>query len=400
MAKGKKEEHCYRIVFEALEQGGDIEKTIKTAAHGLQVPAAVVDPYGEIIADAYTTLLSLDAESCKKERLSWIRMIEDYYVRDFGADETDISPTIVCPQESGVRILDAVIVRGGLEAFCLTLHSSQEEGRFISQLISRALSICFGQKEAVYTVEDSGARQVVSRLLLGKWQGALEYMPRISDDIYEAYAVPPFLLAVIETEEDNLSIRKLRNLLGKKYRNMLAYMEETRLTVLFTQVDSQEKKENICIYLNELVENGGCSCGISELFEKREQIPNKCKIVERIIRIGRKADPEGHTYTEYRYYMELVCSYAYEAIGESSCFHKELELLEREDQEKGTDFYRSLKEYLLAENNVNLAAKNLFIHRNTMVYRLAKIQRLLDLDINNCEIARRLMLSILLRTFI
>ena len=52
---------------------------------------------------------------------------------------------------------------------------------------------------------------------------------------------------------------------------------------------------------------------------------------------------------------------------------RELKIMEREDKEKGTEFYRTLKQYLMSGNNVNLAAKEMYIHRNTMVYRLSKI---------------------------
>ena len=76
-----------------------------------------------------------------------------------------------------------------------------------------------------------------------------------------------------------------------------------------------------------------------------------------------------------------------------------LDRLAAEDREKGTDFYRSLKEYLLSGNHVNHAAKNLYIHRNTMVYRLAKIHEILGLDINQPDISRKLLLTMILREF-
>ena len=72
-------------------------------------------------------------------------------------------------------------------------------------------------------------------------------------------------------------------------------------------------------------------------------------------------------------------------------------MLEQEDNEKGTEFYKTLKEYLLMGNNVNLAAKKLFIHRNTMVYRLSKIHELLQIDLNDPEVSKRLMMSMILR---
>ena len=71
--------------------------------------------------------------------------------------------------------------------------------------------------------------------------------------------------------------------------------------------------------------------------------------------------------------------------------------LKQEDRVKGTEFYNTLKEYLLHGNNVSMTSKHLYIHRNTMIYRLSKINEILGVDINDPKIARQLMISIVLQ---
>ena len=41
------------------------------------------------------------------------------------------------------------------------------------------------------------------------------------------------------------------------------------------------------------------------------------------------------------------------------------------------------KEFLNNDLNVNLASLKLFIHRNTLIYRLNKIEKLVGLDLRN-----------------
>ena len=53
----------------------------------------------------------------------------------------------------------------------------------------------------------------------------------------------------------------------------------------------------------------------------------------------------------------------------------------QEDRENNTDLYYTLKVYLLNENNVTMEADSLHIHRNTLVYRLEKIQKKTGLDV-------------------
>ena len=71
--------------------------------------------------------------------------------------------------------------------------------------------------------------------------------------------------------------------------------------------------------------------------------------------------------------------------------------LASEDEAKETKFYETLKQYLLVGNNVSMAAKKMFIHRNTMIYRLSKINEILGVDINEPGIAHKILISILLR---
>ena len=138
---------------------------------------------------------------------------------------------------------------------------------------------------------------------------------------------------------------------------------------------------------------------ITEVFEDEKKIWKKRRILERILKIGMRVEPDTHFFTEYEHYMELICSYTYEKLGAEGYGYRDLDRLAAEDREKGTDFYRSLKEYLLSGNHVNHAAKNLYIHRNTMVYRLAKIHEILGLDINQPDISRKLLLTMILREF-
>ena len=79
---------------------------------------------------------------------------------------------------------------------------------------------------------------------------------------------------------------------------------------------------------------------------------------------------------------------------------EELERLRKEDVQKGTEFYESLKQYLLSGNNVGMAAKKLFVHRNTMIYRLQKINELLKINLNEPDTARMLLISMVLQELI
>ena len=47
-----------------------------------------------------------------------------------------------------------------------------------------------------------------------------------------------------------------------------------------------------------------------------------------------------------------------------------------------------------------MAAKKLFVHRNTMIYRLQKINELLKINLNEPDTARMLLISMVLQELI
>ena len=61
----------------------------------------------------------------------------------------------------------------------------------------------------------------------------------------------------------------------------------------------------------------------------------------------------------------------------------ELLLLRDQDKENGTQYFETLRTYLLLERDIPRASEKLIIHRTTLLYRLKKIQELIQLDLED-----------------
>ena len=61
----------------------------------------------------------------------------------------------------------------------------------------------------------------------------------------------------------------------------------------------------------------------------------------------------------------------------------ELTALRKHDQEKGTQYFETFREYLLQERDIPRTAKALIIHRTTLLYRLEKIQALISVNLDD-----------------
>lgn len=64
------------------------------------------------------------------------------------------------------------------------------------------------------------------------------------------------------------------------------------------------------------------------------------------------------------------------------------------DKDSNDDLITSLKEYAINQCNVTKAAKELYIHRNTLTYRLNKIEDILNCNLDNYDIQLSLQLAL------
>ena len=66
-------------------------------------------------------------------------------------------------------------------------------------------------------------------------------------------------------------------------------------------------------------------------------------------------------------------------------FHKVLGVVHNHDQTANTRFISTLEYYFMYNQNITEAAKAMFIHRNTFIYRIDKIKELLSTDLKNAD---------------
>jgi DNA-binding PucR family transcriptional regulator len=65
------------------------------------------------------------------------------------------------------------------------------------------------------------------------------------------------------------------------------------------------------------------------------------------------------------------------------------------DRTRRSDLVRTLKTYFATGANASEAADRLFLHRNSMIYRLERIQKLTGLDLKDHRVALALQLGLL-----
>lgn len=79
--------------------------------------------------------------------------------------------------------------------------------------------------------------------------------------------------------------------------------------------------------------------------------------------------------------------------GEENLTHPALEILRRHDEEKNTEYYKTLFIYLLYERSILLGSEKLHIHKNSFLYRIQKIREMIDVDLDDAHERSYLLLS-------
>lgn len=99
------------------------------------------------------------------------------------------------------------------------------------------------------------------------------------------------------------------------------------------------------------------------------------------------------------HYYDLLNNYSGKVPLEQFC-HPALRLLREYDNANNTELYTTLRTYLECNLNQSAAAKALFIHRNSLLYRLKRITQITGLDLNDIKVIRSLIDSYRIEAFL
>ncbi len=121
--------------------------------------------------------------------------------------------------------------------------------------------------------------------------------------------------------------------------------------------------------------------------EKALKILKKCKKVNTV-----------RQYSELGIYRILFKAEDVEEL--ESIYNETLAPLIKHDESFGTDLLSTLEVYLKEDRNLGKAADMLFIHRNTMKYRLSKICEILDCDFEDAILNFNIQLAYKIKRFL
>lgn len=387
-----------------------LEDMVKSASEILDNPVIVID-------SSYRILVSSDTSEIKDNY--WIENIKkgycsyDYisYVRNiksFKQAPNNIKPFVInCDKSPIERWLTKIFVHGKLAGYIVLLLSKsemKEKYKEILPVISNVISKELERTEGRKNLNNIDYENFLRDILDGNIKNNYSLKEKLKSYSYKFKS--KFVLLTFDIskyEAINKRPRYLSSNLEVFLNGKSSIYYEEYIVVLydfngdrFSSVFAEEKYSNFEKFVTENNIFLGISKEFNELLSSRKNFEDTVKTIE----ISKKLNKDSNInfYKDIQFYDFI--SEAQSSVDFMNFFYDDLNILLDYDNKNGTEFYHTLYVYLKNNQNIVLSSKELFIHRNTMKYRLGKIVKLTNINFKDEEKMFQLYFSIKTKEFL
>jgi len=142
----------------------------------------------------------------------------------------------------------------------------------------------------------------------------------------------------------------------------------------------------------EMISGNQAKLGISLPFRDIADLPTAYEQAKTAVTIGQRLHPEETDFSYAQYYLYDMLDYYDQKIDLDTVYIQYLDALPGKSDERNSDLIL-LYNYIKTERNISATAKSAYMHRNSVIYRLQKIEDQLKLDLDDPEVRLHILLS-------
>lgn len=194
-------------------------------------------------------------------------------------------------------------------------------------------------------------------------------------------------------ETDSGERRRLLERFSAAFPQFKTFFYRDRLKMLCPVGEDLRMDEHFCETMMGLLRQEGMSAGASRPMSYLNAVPDFNRQADQAAELGRKLRPEKllYFYDNYALYHALELAADREDLYQFC--HSAVMLLRDYDRLHETELAETLRVYLTHNRSVGEAAAALYVHRNTMNYRIARIGELTKLDLSDPDVFCHLLFS-------
>jgi purine catabolism regulator len=331
-----------------------------------------------------------------------------------GLDGRAEPPTTRMPLPEGFALAAPVVVRDSVVGYLSLFGVADDFGDEDQVVLGRGSTVCaleLAKQEAVIEAEHRLRGDFFDDLLEGNAESAESLISRgrhLGYDVQQPHAA--LAIAMEETgQQGNAAIERLaREVNGYLSRRQMAGMVAPRRQglALFVVLDvtsdlgpARRLADDLHVYLTAQA-GAPVSIGLGSYHAGVLGLRTAYHEAEQAARIGREIFGHGQVtaFADLGVYRLL---YAFRQSAELAEFCREaLAPLSDYDAKNGTALVETLETYFRCDASLGAAAEALYLHRNSLAYRLRRIAELTGLNLDNLEDRFRLQLALKARRLV
>jgi purine catabolism regulator len=293
--------------------------------------------------------------------------------------------------------------------------------RLILGQVTPILALEFARERERSEVESRYSAEALMDVLQGNYQQSDEILARarlLGYDLLIPQVVAIFEFALDEPEYATGSpqaqwCKRIRDELQRVWPACWISIEARRVLALLpiseNKVDDESEIENAVFTRLERAQarlqqgntnNGGLPLftgGIGRLATVVQRIPQSYREAQQALEIGRRLFGEGnlHSFARLGIYRLLFHLYGHEEL--SDFYQETLGPLQESDKHSNSALIETLEGFFRCNGNLSETARAMHLHRNSLLYRLRRIEELLDRSLEDPELRLSLQIALKIR---
>lgn len=281
-------------------------------------------------------------------------------------------------QNRMIAVIDCPIVAG---------NTFSDENLAIVELAASVFAVALGMNSYMF----SNAVLPMRNYLIGLLRG----------DIIEGYQQRPFYNSILEAvpswkiiwakAKDADFVDEMRNhanTVCNQHKNWWWVNYEEGLVILIdaTQEAGIAELSEACA--------GFCVFSVSDSFDETTMTRKHLLLAQQALRFASIERNDSPVIFVDQYKTHIAFLYAQHKSGLDIFENKIINKIKNYDKENSTSYMLTLRSYLHNNKNYNKMAKSLYLHKNTVLYRMKRIEELFHLDLSDIRVLTSLYLSL------
>ena len=378
-----------RKIHDLMLEHAGMERLLQVTSEFLQNPLTVIGLDFTFVAEAGSKYLPPRARLYTDEGLN-VEYVNALLQNETYREMADTHETVMFPAYiSGCRSMNRNLFVDEKATHRLILTECRVEITqgviCVLDILSEKLEFLLAHEEEE-TDPDRDIEQIFVRVLSDR---TADYM-QISRELCELgwggnHEYMCLILQITYLNQQNLSTKAISRYIKKKLGDSVSFLYQDEIVVFFDLTRLGMNQEEVAGKLVYFIRDTYLKAGYSRVMTGHMNLRRQYVQAKTALDVGSRKKP----YLWIHYFSQVAMTYILEQAtkrlpGTMIC-HEGLLELKKHDEENQTQYMETLRVYLEQHLSATQAARELFIHRSTFLYRLDRIREILQSDLDDPE---------------